>query len=44
MKPTEVVDQNWQLTDAEATLAPNLPTMREIDAQMIKALATPLPG
>jgi NAD(P)H-dependent FMN reductase len=32
------VDENWELTDVDATLHPNLPLIRKIGAQMIEAL------
>jgi NAD(P)H-dependent FMN reductase len=35
------VDENWQLRNANATLAAYLPAMRTIDAQLTAALAAP---
>jgi NAD(P)H-dependent FMN reductase len=32
------VDENWQLKDVNATLDPNLPQLRKIDAQLVEAL------
>jgi NAD(P)H-dependent FMN reductase len=37
------VDENWQLRDVNATLDPNLPQLRKIDAQLIEALERPAP-